>query len=206
MLVGQTHAARPEGLPMRIVNCQDTAFYRPRHPPACAGHADKFERVYPDRFQARYGFWRPVIRTAVMDYLKCGDPREGFARVRCPACRHEFFVAFSCKLRCICPSCHQKRTLVTSINIAENICARVAHNQFAVPCGHSRRSASLQTGSLALLGCVYYAEAVPALLPLQPGASSHTRARLYFRSWLKKQFLISFSFLRRIARPAGVRG
>jgi hypothetical protein len=27
-------------------------------------------------------------------------------------------------------SCHQKRTLVTSINIAENICAQVPHRQF----------------------------------------------------------------------------
>jgi len=121
---------------MRIVSCQDTAFYRPRQPGdsplyrLVAEHFEEFERVYPDRFQARYGFWRPVIRAAVLDYLKCGDPREGFARVRCPDCRHEFFVAFSCKQRCVCPSCHQKRTLVTSINIAENICAPVPHRQF----------------------------------------------------------------------------
>jgi len=40
------------------------------------------------------------------------------------------FVGFSCKQRCICPSCHQKRTLVTAINIAENICAPVPHRQF----------------------------------------------------------------------------
>jgi len=121
---------------MRIVNCQDTAFYRPRQPwdsplyRVVEERFEEFERVYPDRFQARYGFWRPVVRTAVFDYLQCGDPREGYARVRCPDCRHEFFVAFSCKQRCICPSCHQKRTLVTSINIAENICARVPHRQF----------------------------------------------------------------------------
>ena len=121
---------------MRLVPSQDTAFYRPRQPGdsplyrLVEEHYEDFEQVYPDRFQARYGFWRPVIRTAVLGYLKCGDPREGFARVRCPDCRHEFFVAFSCKQRCICPSCHQKRTLVTSINIAENICARVPHRQF----------------------------------------------------------------------------
>jgi ribosomal protein S27E len=121
---------------MCIVNGQDTAFYRPRQPwdsplyRLVEEHYEEFERVYPERFQARHGFWRPVIRKAVFDYLKCGDLREGFARVRCPDCRHEFFVAFSCKQRCICPSCHQKRTLVTSINIADNICARVPHRQF----------------------------------------------------------------------------
>jgi len=37
---------------------------------------------------------------------------EGVARVRCPDCRHEFLVAFSCKLRGLCPSCHQKRELL----------------------------------------------------------------------------------------------
>ncbi len=92
-----------------------------------------------------------MIRKAVFDYLQCGDPREGFARVRCPDCRHEFFVAFSCKQRCICRfaadpvgqpsclrlgclSCHQKRTLVTSVNIPENPArerdASVPHRQF----------------------------------------------------------------------------
>ena len=114
----------------------DTGFYRPRKPwetplySLVEEHFDEFERVYPDRFQHKYGFWRPGIRKAVDDYLKCGDLREGFAPVRCPDCGHNMFVGFSCKQRCICPSCHQKRTLVTAINIAENICAPVPHRQF----------------------------------------------------------------------------
>ena len=37
--------------------------------------------------------------------------KQGFARVRCPKCRHELFVAFSCRGRCFCPSCHEKRAL-----------------------------------------------------------------------------------------------
>ena len=40
------------------------------------------------------------------------------------------FVAFSCRQRGICPSCHQKRALTSAINIAENICAPVPHRQF----------------------------------------------------------------------------
>jgi hypothetical protein len=39
------------------------------------------------------------------------------------------FVAFSCKQRCTCPSCHQKRALLTSIHVAEDVCASVAHRQ-----------------------------------------------------------------------------
>jgi hypothetical protein len=39
------------------------------------------------------------------------------------------FVAFSCKQRCTCPSCHQKRTLLTSLHVAEDVCSPVAHRQ-----------------------------------------------------------------------------
>ena len=121
---------------MSCISFQNPTFYRPRRPwdtslyRLVEENYEEFERVYPDRYQAKYGFWRPAIRKAVHEYLQCGDLREGFARVRCPDCGHNLFVAFSCKQRCICPSCHQKRTLVTSINIAENICASVPHRQF----------------------------------------------------------------------------
>ena len=48
---------------------------------------------------------------------------------RCPDCKHEMFVAFSCKRRCTCPSCHQKRTLLTSLHVADEVCSPVAHRQ-----------------------------------------------------------------------------
>ena len=64
-------------------------------------HHDRFGRVYPDRSQHKYGFWRPVMHRVVHDYLKRGDLREGFARVRCPDCGHNVVVGFSCKQRCI---------------------------------------------------------------------------------------------------------
>jgi ribosomal protein S27E len=42
-------------------------------------------------------------------YLDCGNPRCGFARIRCPDCRAEHLLMFSCKTRGFCPSCHAKR-------------------------------------------------------------------------------------------------
>ena len=93
-------------------------------------HFDQFKAVYDHRYAAKFGFWRSVIASTVNHFLKCGDLREGFARVRCPDCGHELFVAFSCKKRCICPSCHQKRALLLAIHIAEDVAEPVAHRQF----------------------------------------------------------------------------
>ena len=45
--------------------------------PAALVHYDK-------RFQAKYGYWRPVVDRSVTAFLACGDLAEGFARVRCP--------------------------------------------------------------------------------------------------------------------------
>ena len=67
----------------------------------------QFEAVYPERYRERYGFWRPIVGTVVRKFLECGDLKQGFARVRCPKCREEFFVPFSCRVRCFCPSCHE---------------------------------------------------------------------------------------------------
>jgi len=60
----------------------------------------------------------------------CVDPAAGFARVRCPDCRHEIFAAFSCRRRCLCPSCHQKRSLIFADQVAHEICALVPHRQY----------------------------------------------------------------------------
>ena len=114
----------------------DARVYRPRQPRASPLYRlversfDEFERVYAERYQKRYGFWRPVVADAAAKFLRCGDLRHGFARVRCGTCRHEFLVAFSCRRRCLCPSCHQKRGLVMAAHIAEDVCAAVPHRQF----------------------------------------------------------------------------
>jgi hypothetical protein len=32
-------------------------------------HHEQFQRVYAERYQQRYGFWRPVIADAIARYL-----------------------------------------------------------------------------------------------------------------------------------------
>ncbi len=91
--------------------------YRPRRPRRTffhrlvEEHYEQFERVYSERYADRYGYFRPVIREVVTRYLSCGDLRQGFARVRCAECGHEYLLAFSCKGRYFCTSCHTKRAV-----------------------------------------------------------------------------------------------
>ncbi|NIA09552.1 MAG: hypothetical protein GWP10_07450 [Nitrospiraceae bacterium] len=68
----------------------------------------------------------------VHDYLKCGDLKEGFARVRCtnPYCHHEYLLAFSCKGRWFCPSCHSKKVVKFGEDVCNNILYPVPHRQF----------------------------------------------------------------------------
>ena len=116
-------------------------FYRPRDHAASPffkivrDHFDEFEKVYPQRYQERYGFWRPVVRSSIDKFLKCGDPKEGFARVRCPDCKAEFLVSFSCRQRCCRPSCGQKRSLLLAHRLNEEVLADVPHRQwvFTIP-------------------------------------------------------------------------
>ena len=69
------------------MNCarqNDTGFYRPRKPwesplyRLVEDYYEEFERGSPDRYQHKYGFWRPVIRKAVDEYLKCGAVPGGW--------------------------------------------------------------------------------------------------------------------------------
>jgi hypothetical protein len=120
---------------------QDTKFYGRRDPEASpfyklvTDYFDEFERVYPQRYGLRFGFWRPVMREAIDTFVECGDSRHGFARVRCPKCGEKFVVAFSCKQRGCCPSCDQKRALILGRRLRDEVLAEVPHRQwvFTVP-------------------------------------------------------------------------
>ncbi|MBD3391475.1 MAG: hypothetical protein GF410_05580 [Chitinivibrionales bacterium] len=116
-------------------------FYRPRDHAASPffkvvrERFDEFENVYPSQYQQRYGYWRSVIRSSIDKFIKCGDLKEGFARVRCPDCKEEYFVAFSCRQRSCCPSCDQKRAILLAHRLKDEVLVDVPHRQwvFTVP-------------------------------------------------------------------------
>ncbi len=115
--------------------------YRPRRPErtvlyrVLAQHFERFVQVYDERFAPTHGPLTQGAQEAVYRYLDCGIFANGFARVRCGECGHDFFVAFSCRLRCICPSCHTKRELIWAHWAADELLEDVPHRQvvFTIP-------------------------------------------------------------------------
>jgi len=81
------------------------------------------------------GFFRPIVREVVEKYLDCGNPRSGFARIRCPDCHAEHLLTFSCKTRGFCPSCHAKRLEEWGEWMRETLLLDVPHRQvvFTIP-------------------------------------------------------------------------
>jgi ribosomal protein S27E len=115
--------------------------YRPRHPERTIlyrvlfHYFDRFLIEYESRFEKPYGFFRPIIKEVVERYLDCGNPRCGFARIRCPECGEERLVMFSCRTRGFCPSCHAKRLEEWGEWMREELLLDVPHRQvvFTIP-------------------------------------------------------------------------
>ena len=100
--------------------------YRPRQPRASPvwqvlhDHANKLPALHPE------------AAAAIVAFLACGDLHAGFTRLHCPDCGHEFLLAFTCKQRGLCTSCHQRRTLIEGAVIADEICAPVPHRHIVL--------------------------------------------------------------------------
>ena len=110
--------------------------YRPRKPQdsqyyqCVEDHFETLEQVYDERFAKQYGFFRPYVRKVIYRYLDCGILHNGFARVKCEDCNYEYLLAFSCKRRHFCPSCHQKRVVEFGEYLCEEILKAVPHRHF----------------------------------------------------------------------------
>ena len=65
-------------------------------------------------------------------YLECGILAHGFARARCVDCGYDFFVAYSCKCRGVCPSCTTRRMVETAAHLADHVIARLPVRQWVL--------------------------------------------------------------------------
>jgi len=92
------------------------------HAPQSADHAPELKT------SGRFG--RRVEENVIERFLACGDPQHGFARIDGDKCRYACILAFSCKARYFCPSCHQKRVLAYGEWVEANVLAPVPHRQY----------------------------------------------------------------------------
>ncbi len=111
--------------------------YAPRKPRKTAyyhlveNHFEQLESEWDELYQPKYGFWREHVMDVIYRYLDCGDPKHGFARVKCQDCNHEYILPFSCKRRLFCPSCHQKRTIEFGEHLHDEVLEEVHHRQWS---------------------------------------------------------------------------
>ena len=110
--------------------------YRPRSPQVsqyyqCVeDHFETFEQVYDEQFSRQGSAWFRYLKQVIYRYLDCGILHNGFARVKCGECGHEYLLAFSCKRRHFCPSCHQKRVVEFGERLCEDVLKAVPHRHF----------------------------------------------------------------------------
>jgi len=106
---------------------------RPRYSPyyqCIEDNYETFERSYDAKYQEKFGYFRPVISKVIYQYLDCGILHNGFARFKCHDCKHEYLLAFSCKRRHFCSSCHAKRVVQFGEFACLNVLKNVPHRHF----------------------------------------------------------------------------
>jgi len=99
---------------------------------------DKIEikgKVKAPDYSFRIGGFRKRVMEVIYKFLDCGILEHGMARVYCKKCGKDFFVAFSCKTRFMCPSCTQKRKLVWTDWVKNNVLKNIPHRHwiFTIP-------------------------------------------------------------------------
>ena len=102
--------------------------YRPRNPRASPLY--QCIRRHADELETAGLITRPVEAQVLERFLACGDLHKGFARIYCDQCGHDYLLAYSCKTRYFCPSCHQKRMLAYGEWLEDKLLSPVPHRQY----------------------------------------------------------------------------
>ena len=118
-----------------------SSIYQPRRPRASplwqlVYHGwNSFLADYEKKHRPTVGPIKSATIATVESFLRCSDLASGFSRLECPDCGHERLLAFTCKTRHFCPSCHQRRVRSTSEWIGSSVYHKVPHRQvvFTIP-------------------------------------------------------------------------
>jgi len=58
-------------------------------------HFEEYEKIYLERYEEEYGYFRKIITSTIGKYLDCGIMENGFARVRRPRQEEEIGIGGS---------------------------------------------------------------------------------------------------------------
>jgi hypothetical protein len=72
------------------------------------------------------------VDSGVRRFLSCGSLASAFARLRCTSCRAELLVAFSCKVRGLCPSCDGRQMASPPAHLVDDVIPAVPVRQWVL--------------------------------------------------------------------------
>ena len=72
------------------------------------------------------------VHKAIAKYLDCGQLAKGFVRVRCDDCGDDRLIAFSCKVRGLCPSCDGRRMADEGAHLVDNVLPVAPYRQWVL--------------------------------------------------------------------------
>ena len=163
--------------------------YNPRHPErtllyqTVAEHYETWlELASAGQFdgQGDHHTPKPFVRKAFAKYLECGIFAHGFARARCGDCGHDYFVAFSCKGRGVCPSCTTRRMVETAAHLNDHVFPRLPVRQWVLSVPKRLRYFMQRDGAvLSMVLRIFLRVIAQTLQTHSPGAAHMDKAGLH---------------------------
>lgn len=118
---------------MSCIKEKQPSLYKPRRPEKTDLHVTIRKNLSKWNREKESTDFTPIhVQKEFDSYLKCGILAHGFARAYCKTCDKEFFLAFSCKRRGVCPSCNQKRMIAVATHLVEEVIPRVRMRQYVI--------------------------------------------------------------------------
>ena len=123
---------------------------------------------------------KPYVRQAFRKYLECGIFAHGFARAWCDDCGHDYFVAYSCKGRGVCPSCNTRRMVETAAHLTDHVFPRLPVRQWVLSVPKRLRYFMQRDGAvLNMVLRIFLRVIVQTLQTHSPGAAQVEKAALH---------------------------
>jgi hypothetical protein len=163
--------------------------YNPRHPErtllyqTIAEHFESWhELASAGQFDGQGDHHSPkaFVRQTFRKYLECGIFAHGFVRAWCDDCGHDYFVAFSCKWRGVCPSCNSRRMVETAAHLTDHVFPRLPVRQWVLSVPKRLRYFMQRDGSvLNMVLRIFLRVIEQSLCTHSPGVAQVDKAALH---------------------------